>query len=212
MKFTIKSLISISLLLLLNFNPTLVAAATMYKWVDDEGNVYYSDKIPPKDSKQERAIINKQGRTVEKIEAAKTREQIEEEARQAKILAEKQRKQKIQDEKDRVLLSTFQNVESIVQTRDAKIASINNTIQITESTLNSQVQKLRKLTESAAENERAGKKVPKKLSDKIEEAKKNIQNTRNYIHRKKDEKTAIRRKYEIDIKRYKKLTEETNNQ
>jgi hypothetical protein len=56
---------------------TSAHAAKLYKWVDENGNISFSDKLPPKDSRREREELNKEGRTIAVKDAALTPEQLE---------------------------------------------------------------------------------------------------------------------------------------
>ena len=81
---TASRLIFISLLLYMS-SPT-VFAATLYKWVDDDGKVRYSDRMPPTQVKKKHQTLNKQGIIVETKEAAKTDEELAAQAKAQKTL------------------------------------------------------------------------------------------------------------------------------
>ncbi|WP_263458717.1 DUF4124 domain-containing protein [Bathymodiolus japonicus methanotrophic gill symbiont] len=67
------------------------AHAKMYRWVDKQGNVYYSDQVPPSQSKLERKVLSDTGRVIETIRAAKTQEEIDLEKRLAILRAEQEK-------------------------------------------------------------------------------------------------------------------------
>ena len=69
-----KSLFWLSASLLLAAAP--VAPAKTYKWVDENGKVHYSDRVPPEQAKRAREELSSQGVSVKKVEAAKTPEEI----------------------------------------------------------------------------------------------------------------------------------------
>ena len=52
-------------------------AGKLYKWIDENGEVSCSDKVPPKESRREREELNEKGRTIAVKDAAKTPEQIQ---------------------------------------------------------------------------------------------------------------------------------------
>ena len=54
------------------------AAAKLYKWVDEDGNVFYSDQIPPEQSTKRHQILDERGVVRESVRRAKTPEEIEE--------------------------------------------------------------------------------------------------------------------------------------
>ena len=53
----------------------------LYKWVDADGQVHYSNRLPPEAAKQKREVINEQGRTLKVYRAPLTPEEKAEEAR-----------------------------------------------------------------------------------------------------------------------------------
>lgn len=182
-------------------------AGNMIKWVDNEGRVHYSDQVPPEYAKKQKKFLNKEGRTIKTIEAAKTKQQIEEENRKAKLEAERKRKEEAQKEKDRILLLTYQSIDSIEESRDNKLTTIDNTIQITMTTLKTQQQRLDGLLHRAANFERTGRAVPGNLLQQIKTARSDIDKTNSFINSKKQEKEAIRKEFDGYIKRYRELTQ-----
>ncbi len=107
--------------------PVHVQATAMYRWVDEEGRVYYSYTIPPEATKLERSQLNKNGLTVKTMSAAKTKEQIAEE----KWLAElKEKLRKIREKQmndDRRLLSTYSDVEQLDNSYLARLKTLDDT-------------------------------------------------------------------------------------
>ncbi len=207
MKLTANTVFSIVLMALL-LGAGMVnshAAQKLYRWVDENGKVFYSDKVPPSESKQERAVLNKQGRKVETLERAKTQKEYEEARRQAK-LAEQRR---ILDAKlaayDRMLLKTYQTEKDLFYRRDNALLTIDNLIQIAEGTIRSQSLELQALQHRAADHERTGRQVPGYLLEKIKAANKKISYSRNYITSRKKERQQILIKFDKDLKRYREL-------
>ncbi|HSG10346.1 MAG TPA: DUF4124 domain-containing protein, partial [Gammaproteobacteria bacterium] len=60
-----------------------------YKWVDADGNVTYSNRMPPESIKRERQELNNQGRVVRVYSAPLTAEEKAEARRMAELAAEK---------------------------------------------------------------------------------------------------------------------------
>jgi hypothetical protein len=187
---------------------SLSHAGKLYKWVDAEGNVHFSDQVPPEDAKRQRKVLSPTGRTIKTIDAAKTPEQIAEEKRRKRIEAEQHRKEAEQRERDRVLLLTFQNVKHIISTRDAKITTIDSSIQLTSNQLKVQENRLQEYLRSAAEFERNGKVAPKHIIKKINATRSQIDKILHYIDKKKEEKRQIFKEFAAYEKRYKELQQE----
>jgi hypothetical protein len=190
-------------------NASTAEEKKLYRWVDSEGNVEYSDKIPPEVSRKERAILNEKGMQVETLEAAKTAAQIAEEKRQTQIREEQRAIAEKQAAYDHRLLTTYDNVEGLARARDAKITFIENIIIASKSTLRLQETKLVTLRKNAADHERSGEEIPDKILKEIESVKKQIISTELYIADKRREQAAIRDAFEKDIQHYQTLKKDS---
>jgi len=183
-----------------------VLAERIFKWVDEEGNTQYGDRVPPQYSNQERSVINDQGRTVKIYEAAKT---PEEKATAEHLAREKADQKKLADQqvvRDHSLLSTYSSEEDMLQARDGKVASVDTLIQLTDSRLDSMEKHLHELTDDAAEFERSGKRLPEGLVNQMKNTREQIKQNQEFIKVKRREKDEIAKKFDVDIKRYRELT------
>lgn len=180
----------------------------LYRWVDEQGNVHYSDQVPADQSRPEKSILNERGMTVDKIEAAKTAEQIAEEKRQQRLAEEQRRKDEEQAAYDRVLLNTFHSEADIIHARDSKITALENLILISQNALKQLEHKQRNLVQRAADAERSGQAVPQEVTEEIEEIRKQMRETNEYIAQKRVEQEGIRKQYEHDIQRYRTIKAE----
>jgi len=181
------------------------AGKKMYRWVDENGKVFYSDKVPPSESKQERAILNEQGRKVDTLERAKTQEEFVEAKRQAKLAEERRKREQQLLAYDRMLLKTYQTEEGLFYRRDSDLLTIDNLIQIAQSTIESQTTELLELQNRAADFERTGRPAPGYLLQKIDAADEKIRYSREYISSRKKERQQALRKFDKDLKRYREL-------
>jgi hypothetical protein len=180
-------------------------AGKLYKWVDESGQVRYGDRIPPQYAKKSNERLNKQGVVVDTKAAAKTKEQIAEEKRLAKLKAEQERKRQEQAHQDRILLDTFTNEDEMVLTRDGKIEAIEAEIRLTKSRTEKIKKRLAQKKVRAANLERSGKGVSPELQREIREARRQVRNNSSYIANRRKAQQAIREKFETDIKRFRKL-------
>lgn len=194
-------LLALSLALL----PLQAESARLYKWVDEDGNVHYGDKVPPQYSKQERKVLNDQGVQVDTLEAAKTPEQIAEERRLEEIRREAERQKARQRAHDRMLLSTFTTEDDMIMTRDGKIAAVESVIGITRGRIEKLEQAIEEDTRRAANLERAGRAVPDDLDERIAGNRERIERYERFIETKQQEQEAIRRQFEADIRRFREL-------
>jgi hypothetical protein len=181
-------------------------AERIYKWVDENGEIQYGDRVPPQYSSQERSVINNQGQTVKVYEAAKTPEQKAEEQSLARQQAEQKKLAEQQAVRDHSLLATYSSEEDMLEARDSKIASVDTLIQLTNSRIGSMQQRLGELTNDAAEFERSGKKLPEGLVNQMKNTREQIRQNEEFAKNKEREKEQIAQKFDEDIKRYRELT------
>ena len=193
------------MLLMVLLSPPVMAGKRLYKWVDDKGNVYYSDKVPPSAAPRRKVIINEQGLPVKTIERAKTPAEIEAERRRQAELAKQRAIEARKKARDRMLLDTFATVGDIIKARDEKLVSIRNQIRITDSSIVKLENQLARLRSRAADAERAGRPISQQLKANIRSIESQIANNRRYIRKRRIEEQAIRKRFEEYIARFKEL-------
>lgn len=197
--------------------PALLTATTalaerMYKWVDENGQVHYTNQLPPEASKQERRVINDQGRTLKVYRAPRTAEEKAEDKRLAELEA---RKEKLREQRrihDRSLLATYSSQEDMLLARDGKLSSIDSLIQLTDSRITSMQERLLLLSDEAAEYERSGKQLPASLQQQIRNLREQISKNKEFSADKQLEMEDIRQQFDSDIKRFNELTSEASSE
>jgi flagellar biosynthesis chaperone FliJ len=177
--------------------------ATTYKWVDDQGKVHYTDKIPPEAVNKGSVELNKQGIPIKKTDPALTpeqrqaREAEEERARQAaKIREELQRK-------DRALLQSYTTEDEIELSKKRALGTIDGQIQSAQAymvTLNKRKQEIE--TRAAAPG-----KSPQAQSAEREIANVNeeLEKQSDLIATKRKEIAAVTARYDADKQRWREL-------
>ena len=188
-----------------SFPPDTAYAAKLYKWVDENGQVHFSDKIPPQDIKREHAEVDKHGLEKKTVSAAKTPEEIAEERRQQVIKAEQDRLAKERAEQDRILLETFSNEGEIIDARDRQLATMEAVNQITTGSIDSLTIKLQDQTKNAADYERQGQPIPESILKEVDEIKLQIEKYRAAIKAKEIEQLKLKEKYDGYVARFREL-------
>src|SRR5699024_1433819 len=97
--------------LLLAAQPAAASGKQHYKWTDAQGQVHYSDRLPPDAAAREREVKSSRGITLKRVDASKTREQLDrerqlQEQEETRRRAEEDTRRK-QAASDRTLLLTF---------------------------------------------------------------------------------------------------------
>ena len=197
-------------------SPHILGAAALYKWIDDDGKVRYSDRMPTSQIKKKHQTLNKQGVIINTKEAAKTDEELAAEA-EAKIeleiqLAEEKRIKDSQDKKDRVLLLTFSSEEEMNAVRDNRIDVIDSVIRLIQKSIVGNEVTLIDLQDSAdLKYVSKGKEIPGGLAQKIEHFTRKISSRTDQLSLKMVEKQKVIGQFDLDLERYRFLKEQENN-
>jgi uncharacterized DUF497 family protein len=201
MRLKIISLIALVVLAL----PFNTLAGKLYKWVDDKGQTHYSQTIPPSDAHRARSHLDKHGVTVEEVDAAKTEEQLRQEAEQARLRREQQRLVEEQQAQDRVLLRTFRSADDIQMTRDGQLQAVDTSIRVTQANIKRLKTTLEEMQHDAAKRELRGARVPKKLLEDINAKRQALKSAYASIVEREHDKNRIRQAFARDLKRFSEL-------
>jgi hypothetical protein len=180
-------------------------AGSIKCWTNEEGVRECGAAVPPEYSQQRVEVINERGIVVEVKEAAKTKEQLAEEARLAKLKEEELRRQEKARLRDTILLSTFTTERDLKISYDDKIAAIRGVIDITNTSTNTLNENLKNAQKKAANYERAGEKPPVRVFEEMDDLKRQIKDNNKFIAQKQEDIKALQRQYESDIKRFREL-------
>jgi len=205
--FSKKNIVLATLVIALLAQAGFVQAKKMFRWVDDNGNVFYSDQVPPTEVKHRRESLNKNARVLDVVEKEKTKEQREL-ANRLRLL--KRQQQAIIDKQrahDKVLLSTFRNVEDMLLALKGQMLSLDGKRKVVRNNLNRLEQQLLQKQKKAAQYEREGRRVPVKLLTDIDAGKQQIENTYVEISTQFQKKKKIRENFERDVRRFTFLVE-----
>ena len=174
--------------------------ARLYRWVDENGNSYYSDKVPPEQSRYRREILSKDVRVVGLTDAAKTKEQWVLEKRLGKLKKEQEKIIAKQKSDDRVLLSTFRNEDDLRMTLAGKLQAISAQQKVSQGNLKRLENQHQAQQKKAAVYERNGKKIPKEILAEIQFTEEQIQlailDINKYVVKKQDVEENFRMKIE----------------
>jgi hypothetical protein len=184
-------------------------AGSIKCWTNKEGVRECGTAVPPEYSQQRIEIINERGIVVDVREAAKTKEQLEAEkreaARLAKLKEEESRRREEQRMRDMVLLNTFTTERDLEISYDDKVKAIRSIIEITNNHTHNLNENLKDVQKKAANYERAGEKPPKAVFEEMDNLKRQIMENDKYIAEKEGEINVLRQKYEADLKRFREL-------
>jgi hypothetical protein len=179
------------------------AGAGMYKWVDDQGVVHYTDRIPAESVSKGATVLDKQGRSVKTIDPAPTAEQrraIEVEAdRQrelAKVDAERTRR-------DRALTQSFSSEAEI----DVARARAVSTMEAQLTTVSAYIADMTRRKQDL-EKRKAGygtKPVPAAVDNELNSVNEELVRQNALLVQKKEALAAVGKKYDADKQRWQEI-------
>jgi len=199
-----KHLLTIINLFLLSLDYSLADTNT-YRWQANDGTVLYSDILPPEESNKQRIIIDTNGMTIKIIERAKTQKEQSAERAKKKLEVERNRQIALQNKKDRNLIHSYRHEQDLIQAKNSKLKSIEQSIDIKRDSLTLLHSNLEKLRHSAAEYERATRPIPTQLHKNINIIRDNIKSDQLAIKTKKKQQLKISARYQQLLQRYRKL-------
>jgi hypothetical protein len=176
----------------------------LYKWADDEGNIYYSDSIPVEFRERPKEILNEHGVTIQNLEGKKTPEQLEQERKENAVRAA----QELQQRADLALLQTYLTVDEIEMHRDRRVELFQAQSRVTELYLRNLESRLQKLRNNASRyqpysTDSGAPMIGDGLAEDLRRTKDTInRHERNLMKYDSDEKLIIER-FDGDIARFK---------
>jgi len=184
------------------------AQAKMYKWVDENGQIHFGDRIPTKYMVKEHDELNEHGVKTRHREAAKTPEQRAEERRlqreQEKIaLAEKKKKQR-----DRVLLDTYTTERDLIVARDSRMDAVNSQIRLAETIISDSNKKIESMEQQVTQIKASNREVPVDLYNRIDNEKQQVAVQTEVMENHKKRRVEISEQFNGYIERFRVLKKE----
>ena len=125
------------------------SAQSLYRWVDENGQVHYGDHVPPAYSQQDHEVLNDHGVPIRSIDGAASDEELAERDRIAAEQESARLAEIRQANRDRVLLDTYLSVDEIIRLRDQRLDLLQAQISVTETYLANLNDRLLELRQNA---------------------------------------------------------------
>jgi hypothetical protein len=177
--------------------------ASMYRWVDGNGRVHYSDTPPSTYNRSGGAELNKQGQVVKRTQS-ETERRAEAE-RQAEELRLQQEQQK-QAQLDRALTATYTTEAEIDLARDRALEHHKLAIKGAEIRARAVDTNVADLRERIAKTEKSGRPVPPSLQEQLAQASKESLELKRTIVKNEEAMEKVRERYAADKARFRELT------
>ncbi len=176
-----------------------------YKWTDGEGNLHYSDALPPEAVKYGYEIVSPQGVVIRHVDRPKTSEE------RAAAKAELAKAQAAKDaaetrvHSDQQLVAAYPTEDDLKRAQHQQQEMLEQNLGSARLNLQSQEKSLAELLGHAAELDSSGKAVPPALANRIADSRKQVEDQRAYIARKENERDRAIAKFDDDLAHYRAL-------
>ena len=176
----------------------------VYKWVDDDGNIYYGDSIPVEFREHPKEVLNEHGITIDNLEGKKTPEQLEQERIEKQVRVA----QELQERADLALLQTYLTVDEIEMHRSRRVELFQAQSRVTELYLRNLESRLQKLRDNASRyqpysTDSGAPMIDEGLAEDLRRTKDTIsRHERNLMKYESDER-QINERFDGDVARFK---------
>ena len=199
------------LLLILLSTSTVVASAELYRWVDEDGNVHYSDQVPPTEAERPRVELNAYGQAVREVNTVKTREQQLREQQERLEALQREREREKQEAEDRALLTTFASIDEIELLYANRLRDIDSYTETNRRKLEKTRALLQKTIDKKTWYLSRNLKVPQQISDNIKEYEQQIATYELLISRNLAKREKLEKNFARDKARFEMLTSDTGD-
>lgn len=192
---------------------SIASAGKLYKWIDENGEVRYSDRMPASEVKRKHQTLNAQGIVIATKEAARTEEEIKVGKEAAKELQAKQeverQNKEAQGRVDKVLLLTFSSEKEMSRVKNDRIDVLDSVIRLIYKSIATTEERLSRFQKTAQEQYISkNKEVPGGLAQNIEESTRKLENREKQLSLKLGEKFKIEAQHEVDVARFRLLNDQ----
>ena len=179
------------------------AHAQMYRWVDGNGRVHYSDTAPTTYRKSGGAELSKQGNIIRRTQSeAERRAEAERQAEQKRIQAEQGKQAQL----DRALTQTYTTEAEIDLARDRALEHHRLAIRGAEIRGKAVEANLAELKARIANIEKSGRPVSPNLKEQLDQASRESLDLKRTILNNEEAMLQVREKYAVDKLRFRELT------
>ena len=183
------------------------AQADVYKWVDENGDVQFSDHIPAKDSQLGHDVLNKQGVVVDTVDSPKTPEELRIIREQEELAEIRRQEAEKQAARDKALLKSFTSIEELIEAHEERIGLIDQSILVSKGRIRKQQIELTKLKQRRQSFIDRGMDIPDWLDENEFLVLEKIAIMENYIREREEEKQELEQEFEKDYNRYKEISQ-----
>lgn len=188
-----------------------ILAQTVYRWVDDEGEVNYSHGVPPEHAERGYEILGPDGTVRKTVAPALSPEERAERREQQKREAERARAQRSQETRDQMLLATYNSEKEVLERMEMRMASINSQRTSIKTAIRLVESRFESLVNRAAQYTRDGQMVPDSLNESIDKARAELRRLRSDLEALDEREQNARETSLAELERYRELTDSSGD-
>jgi len=199
--------------------PAPAAAAEVYRWVDENGEVHYSESLPPDYKDKGHDVLNRDGLVVDEnqtltppppVEVA-SEDDVKELPRDASGMPRPKARYseaEMQQRMDNFLMLRYDSEQEILDAMNVEIKQLNYDRRLLEGSLASTNEAYRGQLHLAADRQRAGLPVDDATSREIRKLRKELAKSSQSLDSLQQREDAIRTKFNEHLERYRVLVTE----
>lgn len=181
-------------------------AQKLYRWVDEDGKVHYSQSLPPEAvDRARRELSARSGMTTGQVERALTDEERAEAAAEAAIMDASRKLAEERAQRDQVLTGSYSSESDLQRAYDERFSLVDETLKATRIGIDSQRQTLASLLASAADRELGGQAVDARTRESIRKTYADLSSQQTLMQRREAEQAALRAEFDETLARYREL-------
>ncbi len=193
---------------LLGPDPLAAQQKRLYRWVDEQGRVHYSDQLPPSEVQRAREEYSERGTKLRRVERALTPEEREA-MRLAALAAEEERQRREAEEAEkRKLLQMYPSEEHLLRAHQDQLRLLDRQINTARVMLESEESVLAQLLARAAEADASGQRLPPTLTERIKEMRQRVAASRAELTRLEGERRSAQEQQQSELERYRRVRSE----
>lgn len=177
-------------------------SSVQYRWHDGQGLVHYSDSLSSEAMTYGYDVVNGSGLVVRHVERQLTAKERAIAQKQAADAAARKRADDERMRADQQMLAAYPDEADFIAEQQGELASIDQQIATTRSSLRTQEKALTDLLDRAGELERAKQPVPKFLADRIAEQRNVVGGQRALLDRLLASYVTTQLKNDAQLQRY----------
>lgn len=180
-----------------------MAHAAMYRWVDSNGRVHYSDTLPPNYRQSGAAEMDKQGNVIKRTQSEAERRAEAARQAEARRLREEQAKQA---QLDRALTQTYTSEAEIDLARDRALEFHKLAIKSAETRVGAVKANVTELRDRIARIRQNGRTPAPNVIEQLQQAERENDELQRTIRKNEEAMVTVRARYEADKQRFRELT------